>query len=221
MRTHYAVWSVSAVGVYGSVAVCAHHTLVSPRPDKASGKERIAPPSLPVFLKRGSAALVILAVQKFCGHKHIVTIAQTRHTSLVGRVVVSIHTVKHCPGVYHMALLRIILAKQRVESEVEAALVAVAPGEYAGVVGVGGQHLLEYLRACCGAVVVLPARQLIEVEHAERVAEVEQGCIGRIVGTYCVGVHSLYELHVLQVAAATRGASRLGIEAVAVDAFYP
>ena len=221
MRTNYTVGCVSAVGINGSVAVSAHHALVSPCPDEASGKERVARPRFPVLLKRSSAALVILAVQKLRGHEHVVAVAQTCHTRLIGRIVVGVNAVEECPGVDYMTLLRVILAEQRVESKIKTALVAVAPGEDAGMVGVGDQHLLEYLCADGGAVVVLPTGQFVEIEHSERVAEVEQMGIGRIVRTYGVGVHALYQFHVLQVTAARSGASRFGIEAVAVDALYP
>ena len=220
MRAYEAVGRVGAVGVYAVGQVGAHHALVGPRPDEAPGEERVARPLRPVLVERRSAALVVLAVQELRGHEHLVAVVQAGGTRLVGRVVVAVNAVPHGPGVYHVPPLRVKLGKERVEPQVVAALVAVAPAEHAGVVGVGGHHFLEYARAGGGAVVVLPARQLVEVEHSERVADVEEGVARRVVRAYGVGVHALYEAHVLDVEATVWRAPRLRVEAVAVHAAY-
>ena len=64
------------------------------------------------------------------------------------------------PRVEHDALLRVELREDRLQLVVEAALVAVAPEDDAGVVDVARHHLLSYLRANDGLVGIVPARLL-------------------------------------------------------------
>ena len=83
-----------------------------------------------------------------------------------GGIVAAVQPVEVGPGMYHVALLRVVEGEVAVEVGIETALVAVAPEEDAGVVHVALHHLAHQLMAHGIAVTVLPACQLVQIEHA-------------------------------------------------------
>jgi hypothetical protein len=88
------------------------------------------------------------------------------------------------------------------------------------VVGVAGHHFLHQLLAGLGAVGLLPAGQLVEHVETQRVAQLQELRVGRVVGhAHGVHVHLLQQLHVEQLNGVVEGAAGFGPPAVAVMPF--
>ena len=165
-------------------------------------------------------AAVVETVQKLGGHEdfllsHILCRLAPR------AVVLRLETVAVGPGVEDHALLRVKLLEDRLQFVVEAALVAVAPEDDAGMVDVAGDHLLDELRAGDGLVCPVPARQLALHVETQRVAGIEELRVGGVVAeAHGVHVHRLDELHVLDVLCLRQCAATLRAEGVAVHTLH-
>ena len=142
------------------------------------------------------------------------------HLILRSGIVAAVQLVEVGPCMHHMSLLRVILAEICIKGSVEATLVAVAPKEDAGMVHVALHHLLNQLVAHLVTIAVLPSCQLVEVEQSEGVAEVEKIRVWWVVRAHSVHIHLFDETHIQLVQLAAHGASRPGVEAMAVRTLH-
>ena len=137
--------------------------------------------------------------------------------AVVGLVVPGVDPVEVLPRVNHGALLRVVLRELAIECAIPAALVAVVPEHDRRMIDVAVHELRNERHAGRRAVRLLPSRELVEHVEAERVGDIEEMAVGRIVRhPHRVHVHLLHELHVGDAERLVRRAAGRGPEGVAV-----
>ena len=125
------------------------------------------------------------------------------------------------PGVEHHALLRVELAKDGFQFVVEAALIAVAPEDDAGMVDIARHHLLHNLTSDDSVVCPVPARLFALHVETQRVAGIQELRVCRVVAqSHSIHVHALDQQHILDILLLRQGATRFRTERVAVGALH-
>src|ERR1700759_400094 len=95
-------------------------------------------------------------MEELCRKEYIVTMKVGTIAIIVVDIVLGIHVTEQGPGMDQGTFLRVELAEQRIEIEIEPALIAVIPNYDAGMIDVLFDHLMHQLRADLGVVSMMP-----------------------------------------------------------------
>jgi hypothetical protein len=142
VRADDAVRTLIAGAVELAAAVCARDALVEHRPEEAARTHAALAQNLPVVPEPRARAAVVERVQELGRHVDVRPGGEAR-VALEVLVVVGVDAPEILPRVKHRPLLRIPLGELVVVLAVPAALVAVVPEEYGGVVHVAAHQLAD------------------------------------------------------------------------------
>ena len=131
-----------------------------------------------------------------------------------------IHTVPVLPGMNDMTLLQIKFRKTGIQLRVPSPFVTIGPDENARMILIGCHLFLQEFVTRRRVIAPMPSAELIEIEDAQRVADVEEMMVGGIMRTHSIHIHLLDEQGILQRLLTRKCASCFRPDAMTVDAFY-
>src|SRR6185437_574100 len=159
-------------------------------------------------------------MEEFGGEEYVVALEKSSIAIVVVDVVLGVHVIEQGPGVDQGTLLRVQLVEQVIEVEVEAAFIAVIPNHDAGMIDVFFDHLVYQLRADLGVIGMVPAGELVEDKNAQRITDIEEMVVGRVVRhPHGVHVHFFEELDVFYADGFVEGTAGSRPEAMTTNAF--
>ena len=114
------------------------------------------------------------------------------------RIMTGVGTVKLRPWLDHMTLLGIPETIVRTHILVESALITIRPYDYAGMIDITDNHLMDKTMSSQCVIWVLPSGQFVDHIEAKRIARIQEEDIRRIVRhTHGIHVHVLDKVYVL------------------------
>ena len=183
MRSHHAVRTIGAIAVEDYTflkfqTIGTQHGLIAEAPDKAAGKIGRSRPLLPIVFKSGTCTTVVLRMQELGGHKHLVTIHQTPRSRIIAGIMMRIHAVPVLPGMNDMTLLEIKFRKTIIQLRIPSPFITIGPNEDARMILVGNHLLPQEFFTRRRIIATMPSAELIEIENAQRVADIEEMTVG-------------------------------------------
>ncbi|CDD93565.1 unknown [Bacteroides intestinalis CAG:315] len=220
VRSYNTVRTIRSVRIQNASFVCTHDCFINKCPYKTTRKHRIRFIVIPVIFQACTSSLIILGMQELSRHKHIISISEAGRTCLIRRIMMGIQSVKVCPWMNNMTLLRIIIGKTSIQCLIPATLITITPHKNTRMIYVIRQHLPKQILTCFIVIPSMPSGKLCKIKYSERITHIQEMFIGWIVRTYSIHIHFFYQQSILHTDLPVRSPTTLRMETMTIHTFH-